>query len=98
MTYSEPRHPEPPRGGVSKDAGRFSDVMRWNRRDPERNSLWLLPSGPDQVGEASARAGSEPYIVVRGPRCKRGKVSHYLPPRMGRVGPKGPGGAKAIAG
>ena len=49
---------------MSKDAKHFSDGMRWNRRDPERNSLWLLPSGPDQVGEASARAGSEAYIGV----------------------------------
>ena len=24
-------------------------------RDPKGNSLWLLPSGPDQVGEAFAR-------------------------------------------
>ncbi len=51
----------------------FSDGMRWNRRDPERNSLWLLPSGPDQVGEASARAGSEAYIVDRGGERKAGQ-------------------------
>ena len=24
-------------------------------RDPKGNSLWLLPSGPDQIGEAFAR-------------------------------------------
>ena len=37
--------------------------------DPERNSLWLLPSGPDQVGEASARRRSPPPI-------SRSKASH----------------------
>jgi hypothetical protein len=28
---------------------------RGGDRDPKGNSLWLLPSGPDQVGEAFAR-------------------------------------------
>lgn len=28
---------------------------RWRPHDPKGNSLWLLPSGPDQVGEAFAR-------------------------------------------
>jgi len=27
---------------------------------PKRGSLWLLPSGPDQVGEALARANPSP--------------------------------------
>ncbi len=30
-------------------------------RDPKGNSLWLLPSGPDQVGEAFARDLRPPY-------------------------------------
>ena len=58
---------------MSKDAKHFSDGMRWNRRDPERNSLWLLPSGPDQIGEASARAGSEAYIGDRSGERKAGQ-------------------------
>jgi len=31
--------------------------IRWEGgHRPKRDSLWLLPSGPDQVGEAFARA------------------------------------------
>src|SRR3954464_11270529 len=34
-------------------------LKRWRPADdPERNSLWLLPLGPDQVGEDSARRRS----------------------------------------
>ena len=77
---------------MSKDAKHFSDGMRWNRRDPERNSLWLLPSGPDQVGEASARAGSEAYIGDRGGECKPPS------PSWGGTGPRsGPGWGKQAA-
>jgi len=32
--------------------------------------LWLLPSGPDQVGEAFARAISKAYIVEDGGEIK----------------------------
>jgi len=41
--------------------------------DPERNSLWLLPSGPDQVGEASARRRSPRGDMADRARGGKGK-------------------------
>ena len=37
-------------------AGR--DRSRWKPERPGANSLWLLPSGPDQVGESTVRPTS----------------------------------------
>lgn len=53
---------------------------RWRPNDnPERNSLWLLPSGPDQVGEASVRRRSpRRYMRVWGSGGKWGRVAGGL--------------------
>src|SRR5690606_5406790 len=50
----EPATPRQPKG--CGRPGRSVGGRVETGRDPEVNSLWLLPSGPDQVGEASAHA------------------------------------------
>ena len=45
-----------PAQAASRRAASGSAQQRGSRdRDPKGNSLWLLPSGPDQIGEAFAR-------------------------------------------
>ena len=36
-------------------AGRSFSEGRWEPERPETKSLWLLPSGPDQVGDSLVR-------------------------------------------
>ena len=56
-------------------------------RDPKGISLWLLPSGPDQIGEASAHTSSARYIVRAGPeRKRRGRCREPDPPSGIRTG------------
>ena len=37
---------------------------RWEPERPETKSLWLLPSGPDQVGDSLVRPTPAAHMVV----------------------------------
>jgi len=43
-----------------------------DQHDPKGNSLWLLPSGPDQIGETSARTDLRGRYDDSGSRMQAG--------------------------